>query len=71
MEVFQRYTRVDMEANGVDKTPPRRRDAGAQTYRKGIALFFAPVGFTSLCFNAPHQFTPLLNLRSLILILTL
>ena len=68
MKVFQRYIRADKEARGVDKTSPRRRDAGPQTYRIGVALFCAR--FTPFRFNAARQFAPLLNLRPVILILT-
>ena len=35
-----------------------------------IALVLRPTSFTSFCFNAPYHYTPIINLRSLIFVLT-
>jgi hypothetical protein len=45
------------------------REVNFKTYK--LNPCFTPVCFTPFCFNAPCQFTPLLNLHSLILVLRL
>jgi hypothetical protein len=64
------YTRLDMETSGGDETPADAAAQGAPNLQNTGSPFRRSLVLRLFCFNAPCQFTPLLNLRSLILGLT-